>query len=87
MATDISLRSASTAVPTAAMAEPPQMAVPAEMSSEVRRLMSSSLASQYPKVNVAKMVTAAKRRPCMPTRNTEARSMPKPKSTTLTCSR
>jgi hypothetical protein len=45
MATDISLRSASTALPTAAMAEPPQMAVPAEIKSEVLRFIPRSFAS------------------------------------------
>ena len=35
-----------TALPTAAMAEPPQMAVPAEMSNEVLRLMRSNRANQ-----------------------------------------
>ena len=69
------------------MAEPPQMAVPAEMSALVFGKMPSARPSHQPNARVAVMVKAAKLAPLAPALSTTGRSMPKPNRTTQICSR
>lgn len=67
------------------MADPPQIAVPAEISVETLRSIPNRLRSIQPNPNVVAIVAAAKPAPCKPVRKTIGRSMPKPRKTTQTC--
>ena len=71
---------------TAAMAEPPQMAVPTEMSVVVFLSSAIRRPAHQPSNSVAPMVAAANTEPLSPKRNTIGRFMPKPSSTTQICS-
>jgi hypothetical protein len=68
------------------MADPPQIAVPAEISAETLRSIPSRLPKTQPNPSVVAMVAAAKPAPCRPVRSTTGRSIPKPNKTTQTCS-
>src|SRR5262245_5831941 len=67
------------------MADPPQMAVPAEISVETLRSIPSRLPRIQPKPKVVTMDTAAKSAPCKPVRKTIGKSIPKPRKTTEIC--
>lgn len=70
---------------TAAMAEPPQMAVPAEISAEVLPSSFNLRPSQKPRTKVAQMVVAANSEPFKPRRSTTCKFMPKPSRMTQIC--
>ena len=65
-ATDISSASASIVGPTAAIALPPQIAVPDEIRAEVLAYTHSHLPTRYPSASVPKMVAIVKRIPSLP---------------------
>ena len=82
MATVISLAPAPMTLPTAAMAEPPQVAVPAEMSALVFGRILSTCPSHQPSASTVTIVSAAKPAPCAPALSTIGRSIPNPSRTT-----
>ena len=85
--TDISSASAFIAGPTAPMADPPQIAVPDEISVDVRLATPSNFPTKYPSISVPNIVAIVNTIPCFPARYTEPRSIPNPSSTTDACSR
>ena len=85
MATAISPSVTASTDPTAAMADPPQMAVPAEIKTDVLRFMSSCRPIQYPRSKVVPMVRAANNEPFQPARRIVGRFIPKPSITTQAC--
>ena len=82
MAMPISASVAEITGPTAAMADPPQIAVPDAIRAEVFVPIPKRRPIQNPAARVAAMVTIAKRAPLSPARNTFSRSIPKPSKTT-----
>ena len=72
--------------PTAAIAEPPQIAVPTEISMLFFWSCVSRRPNHPPSSSVAPMVAAANIEPLNPRRRTTGRFMPKPGDTTQTCS-
>src|SRR3954454_20733946 len=76
---------ASSTGPTAAIALPPQMAVPTEIKSAGVRSTENNLPSSNPEVTAKVIPTAVYRNPARPARSTWPRFMPKPSPTTETC--
>ena len=85
-ATDITRASAPSTGPIAAIALPPQIAVPVEMSWPVTRSTASQRASNAPNATVAASVNAVVATPVDPARTTASNWIPKPKPTTDACS-
>ena len=81
-AAEVSCSSAAMTGATAAMALPPQMAVPTLMSRPVSPLTPMRRASQMPRVRVKAMLTAVAPRPRSPALSTTPRFIPAPKPTT-----
>src|SRR5262245_51571394 len=84
--TDISSSLAPTLGPMAAMALPPQIAVPTEMSSAVILFTPSEHPNQTPKATVTAMLMAVSKKQARLTASTWCQSMPKPSPTTHHCS-
>ena len=81
-ATDISASAAPVARPTAAIADPPQMAVPADSSIAVFDSIHRTRRSHAPSRNVSAIVAAAISRPWRAATRTASRLVPNPRRTT-----
>src|SRR5947209_1497805 len=77
---------ASSTGPTAAIALPPQMAVPTEIKSAGVRSTENHLPSSSPEIMAKVIPAAVYRNPARPARSTSLRFMPKPSPTTESCS-
>lgn len=86
-ATDISSVSASIAGPTAAIALPPQIAVPDEISVDVFSATPNHLPTKYPRINVPKIDAIVKSIPSFPAWITAERFIPNPRRITDACKR
>jgi hypothetical protein len=84
---DIARESISRALPTAAIALPPQIDVPAETSNEVPPSMRKSLPSNQPVIIVADIVMTVKSSPIFPAATSDVRFIPKPRPTTDACNK
>src|SRR5262249_35369436 len=84
--TDISSSLAPATGPTAAIALPPQIAVPTEINSALTRSTFNQRPSATPMIIVAEMPSAVYPKPELPARKTSRRFIPNPSPTTLACS-
>src|SRR5215469_5141783 len=85
--TDISSSVAPRTGPTAAIALPPQIAVPVEIRNDARGYTSTNFPIAVPTIRAKAIPTAVYRNPLRPARITWCRFMPKPSPTTAACSR
>ena len=85
--TEISSSSASITGATAAIALPPQIAVPADIKFDVLSFTLRSLPRKNPTASVPKIVAIVNRIPCFPALTTSVKFIPKPNKTTEICNK